>query len=276
MYCNNCGTENPENGAFCTACGSKMNQDPTPTALPSFVAALQGLAGTTLFLIATIVLTVSAAESLSVEHIIAAIGFWLIWATARKGDLTGYRAPLKMFAIFSKINYLLGKICGIVLMAVGGTMSFIGLLIPAPSGPYNPNINVSGLDPDVETFIEGVVEDFISEFGTGPVIFLLGIALTMAGLVMLLMAIFIYSRIKICADSALKAYQSEEGKVAYLGFVRIVLLIFAITASVGTTTTLSVNGIGTTLSSMSAAAANLFLFLIVSELQKKLNAAETN
>ena len=193
MYCNNCGTENPENGAFCTACGSKMNQDPTPTALPSFVAALQGLAGTKLFLIATIVLTVSAAESLlgslSVGHIIAVIGFWLIWAAARKGDLTGYRAPLKMFAIFSKITYLLGKIGGIVLMAAGGTTSFIGLLIPAPSGPYNPNINVSGLDPDLERIIEGVVEEFISEFGEGPFIFLLGIALTMAGLVMLSVAI---------------------------------------------------------------------------------------
>lgn len=260
MFCPNCGKQIPENSFFCPFCGANLqngNASEPPVNLEdqsplSFASVLRKALSSTKFLVMCILVTVAAVLScvpttmvdemgfsananFDLFAILSTIAMWITYANAKNADTVMSAGGLKFNAGIAQAVFILNWVaagiifvCGIVLCAIGPMLSAL-FTDEAMMEDFYLQIT-----PVFEEYGFG---DLLAMF-TGDVISMLmigiGVAFILMGIVMILLNVFYYGKVKKFANNLHIAYITN--RVTDLRFTTIsnwfmVMGIFSIVGS---------------------------------------------
>ncbi len=267
MFCPNCGNQIPENSFFCPFCGANLQNENgfvPPVNLEdqshvSFASVLRKALSSTKFLVMCILVTVaavlscvpttmvdemgfSASANFDLFAILSTIAMWITYANAKSSDTVMNVGGLKFNAVIANIVFVINwvaagiiTVCGILFCAMGPMFSALFADEAMMEDFYlqiTPVFEEYGLS-ELLTMFTG---DFISMFMIG-----MGIAFVIIGIVMILLNVFYYGKVKKFANNLHISYITN--RVTDLRFVTISnwFMVMGIFSIIGSLSSFAVN-----------------------------------
>lgn len=267
MFCPNCGKQIPENSFFCPFCGANLHsgnaveppvnlEDQSPV---SFASVLRKALCSAKFLVMCILVSVaavlsfvpttmvdemgfSASANFDLFAILSTIAMWITYANAKNADAVMSVGGLKFNAIIANIVFVMNwvaagiiTVCGILLCVMGPMFS--GLFADeAMMEEFYLQITPVFEEYGLSEFLTMFTGDVISIFMIG-----MGIAFALIGIVMILLNVFYYGKVKKFANNLHISYITN--RVTDLRFVTISnwFMVMGIFSIIGSLSSFAVN-----------------------------------
>lgn len=267
MFCPNCGKQIPENSFFCPFCGANLHngnaveppvnlEDQSPV---SFASVLRKALCSTKFLVMCILVSVaavlsfvpttmvdemgfSASANFDLFAILSTIAMWITYANAKNADAVMSVGGLKFNAIIANIVFVMNwvaagiiTVCGILLCVMGPMFSAL-FADEAMMEEFYLQITPVFEEYGLSEFLTMFTGDVISIFMIG-----MGIAFALIGIVIILLNVFYYGKVKKFANNLHISYITN--RVTDLRFVTISnwFMVMGIFSIIGSLSSFAVN-----------------------------------